>query len=890
MFRRLTALNEHFTNSQQQGNYNTNQMNWYGTKVPNLIPSTYAAPKELAAATQNVNPRTNTITQYLSNISQIFRPGMSAPDDTTQELLAQCTDKSPNHLDNLIKNQDPTRTIRCGWLYTPSKAGGPPLLSQGWLGTGENTPLQNPAPPLHSKFFWNLEEAKKQIWIDRCKGLTSCNELNDPAFEGCGFSTERSVGIPINANGTAMYPEDMATNSATDAIITDPTSEQCINQGNRAPIVPGTTPGYNTLCTPDENGLLSIPCLRDLVIKGECSSEGSLAKTLALSDYQDPMGKVAKLPAFQMYNQRATEDRRMYPEMYKSGQMTKNLVVSQFNGIKSYTVNEPEKSALGAAARDLCLQDGDFSRLYDDCADINPDTTSLITLSASPVVLKCLQKEFLKRGGTQKGLQYPSNATINHYQTLGTYKNALNYMDNLNATARGARGSDAFTDVGAMTEAAYKQQSDALQALRGIVPDLIPDQAPKDPGVEVFWYTPGMLTLLGVTIESTVPIAYPNTVTVSSLPNELRSIATTFMVITDVAVPSDQYIRIVPTLNEIAGNYYNITFNRYLWYYTPELTDTDKIFSIITTNSSHTAIVAKNCWTLRRNQPNVLRALYVAGPGPTSQDFNLKQFSCTQMRENGKIQGTMTREKTGPFYIFEPIVFAGAPYFADLRTPERVIAALSNTSIKMRDETIKPDVPGTRGYVTINSGGTVLIDRIALTAWSTVTFAFNITDVAMSTNLYNLISITLPSHKLIVYINRSDTNAVIRTYYTVTSGKDPYKSGGSSTPKSIPITLYNWYLMSITISPDNQCTLSVIDMKTVSTLSVIPPSNNIITNVPKFRNDGTNQGVLTVGHSGGAGLALNLAWVHFFNQPSMPSLDTLKRDAVNNWKLTLPPQ
>jgi len=886
MFRRLTALNEHFTNSQQQGNYNTNQMNWYGTKVPNLIPSTYAAPKELAAATQNVNPRTNTISQYLSNISQIFRPGMDAPDDATQELLAQCTSTSRDHLDNLIKNQDPTRAIRCGWLYTPSKAGGPPLLSQGWLGTGENNPIQNPAPPLHNKFFWNLEDAKKQIWIDRCRGLTSCNDLNDPAFEGCGFSTERSIGIPINANGTAMYPDDMATNSATDAIITDPNSEQCKNQGNRPPIVPGTDPGYNSLCTPDENGLLSIPCLRDLVIKGECSSEGSLAKTLALSDFQDPMGKVAKLPAFQMYNQRASEDLRMHPEMYKSGQMTKNLVVSQFNGIKSYTMNEPEKSALGAAARDLCLQDGDFSRLYDDCADINPDTTSLITLSASPVVLKCLQKEFLKRGGTQKGLQYPSNATINTYQTMGTYKSALNYMDNLNATARGA---DAFTDVGAMTEAAYKQQSDALQALRGIVPDLIPDQAPKDPGIEVFWYTQGMNTLLGVTIESTVPIAYPNTVTVSSLPTELRSIASVFMIITDITVPSEQYIRIVPTLNEIAGNYYNLSLNAYLWYYTSERYETDRLFSVTGDKTSHTAIIANTCWTLRRNQPNVLRALYGSAGGLASQDFNLKQFSCTQMRENGKIQGTMTREKTGPFYMFEPIVFAGVPYFADLRTPERVLSVLSNATVKMRDETIKPDVPGTRGYVAINGGGTVTIDRTALTAWSTVTVAFNITNVAMSTSIYNLINITLPSHKLIVYINRSDTNAIINTYYTVTSGKDPYRGSASTTPKSIKISLYKWYLMSITISPDNQCNLSVIDMTTVSTLSVIPPSNNIITSVPKFRDDGTGQAIITIGHPG-AGLALNLAWVHFFNQPGLPSLDILKRDAVNNWKLTLPPQ
>ena len=866
MFRRLTALNEHFANSQQQQtNYNTNQTNWYTTKLPNVIPSSYAAPKELSMATQTINPRSNTPTQYLPNMFQIFRPGMDAPDTSTQELLAQCTSRKT--VEELIANPVGSGTIRCGWLYKPDAG-----ISQGWLGTGENRPIMSPPPPLYDKFYWNLEEAQKQIDTDRCKTLTNCNDLSDPQFKGCGFTTERSVGIPVKKNGSAKYPEDPLTNSATSSIITDPNSKQCTDFNKDPRIIPGSRRTNVPLCTPEEDtGLLSIPCFREQVIKAGCSEEGSLARTLALSDFTDPMAKVSLLPAFKMYNTRAAEDRQIHPEIYRAGSATQNLALTakkQFNDIKYYTMNAPENSALGAAARDLCLQDGDFTALYDACNDIGIATD---IKTATPEILTCLQKEFLKAGGTSKGLLYPSEATQTHYQSMGTYGAAKQSMTTLNSMARG----EGFADVGKATEDAYNAQAEALKGLRGIVPDLIPERAPAIEGVEVFWYTQGMYTLLGVTIESAVPIVLPNTPIASSLPNELKSSTNTFVVITDIRVPANQTVRFSPSSIELAGNYYNMTFNTYLWYWTPELYETESVYSILTNKTAQTPLVSKACWALQRSVPNVVRVLY-GGSNQATQTFRLQKYNCNQLLDAGPIQGAMTREKTGPFYMFEPVVVSGRPYFADLRIPERVLGALTNATVRMRDEKIDPAIPGTRGYVEMGKSGTVTINNISLHAWSTVTFVIAIKDIPV-TGCY-IWSLKSESDSILIWVER---NGLISVSTRVGS-----KNTSSKYISTKQIQKGSYIMFALSQIGPALWSVSMYDYELAMNIKALSPSNTIQV---KTNNSmlSLNSAEMIFGDIQGLGLIMNVSWVHFFNNLAPITAEVLKRDALNDWKVTL---
>jgi len=325
---------------------------------------------------------------------------MDNPDKDTDNRQAICT---TTPLDELIRNYRPSDPVRCGWLYTPNPnpMGGPPILSRGFLGTGENQPISELKPPAFTRFFWNLEEAKQQIMTDTCKALTSCNDLTDPQFAGCGFSTERGAGIPIKKNGSAAYPDNMLTNSATSAIIQDANSEECKSQGSTPSsgtgriIIPGSTAAFTTLCTPNDSGLLSIPCLRDLVInKVGCSNDGAIANALATSDPKDPMGAVAALQSFQVYNQRSKEDQVLNYNLFRDGKATQTLAIQEFYKVKQASEDKSKGSALAAAARDLCLNEGSYAA-FDFCDEIQP-ATPIATLTETQ--LGCLQKQFLKRG------------------------------------------------------------------------------------------------------------------------------------------------------------------------------------------------------------------------------------------------------------------------------------------------------------------------------------------------------------------------------------------------------------------------------------------------------------------------------------------------------------
>ena len=141
----------------------------------------------------------------IPNPDQIFKSDISPK---LSAMSAKCVSGS---IDELLRDKNADR-IGCGWLYTPPNKNSPyPIVSQGFLGNKDG-PIQSLKPPSYKQWFFNLQEAKKQILIDKCKALKACTDVDSAVFNGvCSFCTDTNEGVPIDAVGKSLY------NSCTDS-------------------------------------------------------------------------------------------------------------------------------------------------------------------------------------------------------------------------------------------------------------------------------------------------------------------------------------------------------------------------------------------------------------------------------------------------------------------------------------------------------------------------------------------------------------------------------------------------------------------------------------------------------------------------------------------------
>ena len=324
-----------------------------------------------------------------------------------------------------------------------------------------------------------------------------------------------------------------------------------------------------------------------------------------------------------------------------------------------------------------------------------------------------------------------------------------------------------------------------------------------------------------------------------------------------------------------------MTFNTYLYYWTPELYETDREYSILTKRTSNIRLISKACWTLRRNKPNIVRVLY-GGSDQGPHLFRLDQFDCTQQQSVGPIKGSMTREKTGPFYMFEPVIVGGRPYFADLRIPERVLGVLTNATVKMRDEKINPAIPGTRGRLEINGGGALAINGISLHAWTTVTFVISLSMISVDQS--DIINLTTGNSSIYISVKRQgNTEAIVQAYNRV--GPDYYK------PRVFEnkVSLNKPILFAMTKSPQsNSWYIFMYDYEKAKTFGAFSNSNRVELQTHNFT-PSISAAPLVIGdiqskHQGSS-IPMTVSWVHFFNAPLTPEL--IRRDALNDWKVSL---
>ena len=197
MFRRLAET------FQDHPEY-VNKQNTYFDALPNMILSQTSGLKGFDTAIQSLDSRgTNYQRPPVKNPDNIFIEDTSP---NLNNLSKQCASSS---LDELISIKNPNTAIGCGWLYTPPNQNSPyPLVSQGFIGN-PNSPLQGFNPPSHKQYFFDLQLAKKQILLDKCKALRSCSGVDDEVYRGtCGYCTDTNQGIPIDTGGGALYSDN----------------------------------------------------------------------------------------------------------------------------------------------------------------------------------------------------------------------------------------------------------------------------------------------------------------------------------------------------------------------------------------------------------------------------------------------------------------------------------------------------------------------------------------------------------------------------------------------------------------------------------------------------------------------------------------------------------
>jgi len=783
-------------------------------------------------------------------------------------------------------------------------------------------------------WFWNLEEAKKRVLIDKCKQIKNCTDVTDPEFADCGFCTEKPGGIPVKkvldsngqTYGVAMYPDDyrdnngklIYTNCSSASIIVGENAGKCITSGatnqtggsnNRnddgsAPIVPGTSAQVNELCTPNDSGLLSVPCLRDSLISSGCSNDGAISIALSENTSLNPMSSVESLDSAQLYNQRANDDTRFNYNMFKDGKATQRMAIQEFSKIQRAAQNNPPTSAIGAAARDLCLNKGDIAQ-FDFCSEIQPSAT------IAEGMIPCLRREWKKRYGTEKGKRYPSQNTLAFYRSLGTYGGALNYMDGLviKAQRKASRSSDNFEDIGTAVENIYNDQRQALNDLRGIVPDLIPERAPEVKGIELFWYS-GAILVANNTMPAipylengaTIPI-------VSGYPSDKQSVvstnipATGMIAITDVRVgtPTAGKIYIAQpgyfpsTDNGFTNNNYALSLNKALPDATMETINTTDQFSMLGRNNT-SPLIATQPWTFSPASLNLLKLRWnLRIIDPTNATNRQRLYLSQQPVINGIGQaitpietGTLTREKEGPFLMYE----LNGNEFADLRCPEQFTATLLQTEAKTRD-TISPTIPGTRGYLQLlNSRSYCTIANMSFSAWTTTTFVFRIPadfpvtstrENATQHSIFTFSSDTQgsPPVSLNIKVTRVGNTAAMTAMFLKGS------SGIAGTGMPI-VNLATWYICVVNRIADNPTwTISFYDLNQAITKTAMNPKQSITINtLNAFTSNPVGNSRLVMGQSSAAGFSIDLAWWHFFNTNQFVSAEFLQREAQNNWKIT----
>jgi hypothetical protein len=414
-----------------------------------------------AQGLRSVDPNTRR-----ANIRDLELEKYAVSVDSSQLLMSMSAACRTSGVDKLIGSQNYSDKLRCGWIYTKGTPGDQPKVSQGELGTRQGPVGFVNAP--QGKWYWNLEEAKKQILADRCGALTTCKNVGADNYESCAFSVDKGIGVPVDKKGSLLYPTDPRLYGKT--LVTS-------SGGCPPPPAPGSRQYEiakgRDVCIPNPDGSLNRDCLLQQINAAGCSKDGSLYFNLV--NYSQPNNYAAGLEkqlAFNQYQQNAITP--LMAAAIKDGKTSTQIALNNFKQL-STEASAVKETALNYAARDLCTKRGTMND-YDFCSE-------LVDTSPSPFTLDCLQKYVGKQGGQPAGLEFPSAQTLSKWNNLPNWAAVKSTVAQYKADMI---SSDATT------------QYAALRNFLGISPqDSIMKQIPAISGVEDLWFSFGNNTFLG---------------------------------------------------------------------------------------------------------------------------------------------------------------------------------------------------------------------------------------------------------------------------------------------------------------------------------------------------------------------------------------------------------
>ena len=864
MFRRLA---EAFESNTSTGNVHLDYVNKQGTyynSVPNIILSGTPGLPGFDQAIQTSNTAGQGIQNYaVKNPNDIFMTGISP---NLEQMARQC---SASDLDKLIASKNPRSGVGCGWMYTgPTKNSPYPEISKGMIGNAKG-PIPGFDVPAYKKWFFDLQLAKKQLLMDKCKALKSCTDVDSDIFQGtCGYCTDIGQGIPIDSVGKPLYPNDSMGSCSPGAIA---------RKGSSCPPPPtGPEPIRDRTCDP-VNGRLSTACLYEIVVGGGCTDNGAMAMALKSSpNPSDYMASLRNGDAVTIYQRSANPPINL--DLFSQGKTTIEAALREIFQIASNT-NQPRTTAIGAAARDLCLQRGAISG-YDQCSNL-PDGTQ------SPFDMACLQQLFLKMGGQPKGKAFPDEHTMARYNAMSTLGGVKQYWGQLIANMKSA---DAFAD--------YATQRDAMVQFLGISPEKSVVRAPYTQGVEVLWFVPvpgnpkRVAGFLKRTIERDI-------VQLQAGPSRVPQIGGgafgCFVQMMDVRAPSDLSVK------------FTVIVDDGFWIAINQPADIDR-----TAMEKHTADVpglfenlglqgptmyqSNSCTPLNASTPNIVK-MFFEDAGGGWHAFQVTPQICNGINAFRPQYYSLTCEARAPFLTYE---VSKSGRFEELRNPglfSQFLGADGYQPFSRTDD--RASVPGKKAFIRMNGWYSYInMINIAYQSWKSMSFAVRFQTMPVKETLCHLYpgASNHDSFAIVALpLNGSQSRIHIEHHY----------SGGNSmfsTPHII--TLGTWYLFYVNnnkTSFDLYCNHMdgvVASNKGSTTVTNLTAGGGPLWGVNAtwhpapgqlqqpcniLFSGGKNQGSWGGVH-GSSSFYFDLAWVHFFDKTL--TSDDVVRECKADWVYT----
>lgn len=419
-------------------NLRKSQTVFYNETAKNQIPSWgiwqgAEVPKDILKAVKTFDPYNNSMEINQPNMRGYFRSPID--NEGIKMMNERCEKRNEAGWQSLIDGNKPRE--QCGYVYKgPPTESSPFAQYKGAVANLFGRPPPNFDMPEGATYYTNMSQARKQVETDICRALKTCEAVGTAPFAGvCGYAIDKAQGIPVNGK-EARYRDDNLFAPAN-TIITDPakcpkpTPEQIAALGlaanNSTFMIPTPETCFTSDVRENGNGFLKRECLMAQIKNAGCKPDGSLYRALGEGDTGNFASTLEGQKAYQEFQRRAMLANKplLNERLIKTGFGDLQTALTNFNGLYMAAVDMSQKNAMNAAARDLCLQAGEYDK-YDICQDLLDSTPS------ATVPLQCFQKAFRISGGTPAGSQYPTLQNISRIQQQ--YPRWSDYRASLNDT------------------------------------------------------------------------------------------------------------------------------------------------------------------------------------------------------------------------------------------------------------------------------------------------------------------------------------------------------------------------------------------------------------------------------------------------------------------------